>query len=390
MKAAIFNIRKLTAVFTAMVMLIAAIPASAASASADSLVFGDVDGNNAIDSADALFVMRLSIGLADLTNEIALRADINGDKSVDSLDALLLLQAAIGIIELTDITNNTSSEVDLTTVNVPNLDKVKRITELCNIERAKYGLDPLEIDITLCACATARAIESAELFEHLRPNGEDSWLTILDEYNYKYRSAGENLAGGYTTPEAAFNDWMESPGHRANILDPDYTKIGVGYAFIEDSQYGDYYDQIFAGIAERITNEQQAKKSLVDMINYARQAEGLPALKYDQNLDLAAEIRASELPEESKKPKSELEKIKNRGAEILDQCGIEWYTYSCPPFYGKQSASDLFNYCMKDYPNNLPTFLDPNKKGYTRIGIGYTFVDNDQNGHYWVIMLTDE
>lgn len=386
MKAAIFNIRKLTAVFTAMVMLIAAIPASAASASADSLVFGDVDGNNAIDSADALFVMRLSIGLADLTNEIALRADINGDKSVDSLDALLLLQAAIGIIELTDITNNTSSEVDLTTVNVPNLDKVKRITELCNIERAKKGLDPLEIDITLCACASARALESAELFEHLRPNGVDSWITILDEYNYKYRSAGENIAGAYKTPEDAFNDWMDSPGHRANILDPDFTKIGVGYAFVENSQYGEYYDQIFAGVSERIENEQQAKKALVDMINYARQVKGLPALKYDQTLDLASEIRSSEISKYFNKLRPDGSSF----ASILDEYGVEWYTSKNPICKGQGSASEVFNYYFNDSSNSKPDFLDPNKKGYTRIGIGYTFVENDQYSHYWSIILTDE
>lgn len=405
MKAAIFNIRKLTAVFTAMVMLIAAIPASAASASADSLVFGDVDGNNAIDSADALLVMRLSIGLADLTNEIALRADINGDKSVDSLDALLLLQAAIGIIRLEGgNTDNISSETNNNTIThqlknttkdlasrITNYEQVKAVTDFCNIEREKEGLDPLEIDAMLCACCAVRIEEIQKVFDHVRPNG-DSWVTVLSEFGYYFRSCGENIAEGsieVTTPEEVVQAWMDSPGHKANIIKPQHTRIGVAYAYVDGTYY---WVQMFAGVHEDLENEKAAKLELINDINEARKEKNLSELRVDVTLEQVGETRTAELPQEYKENKAkkeqglEIEEKENRGAEILDSFGVEWYQSSCPTAYGYQSVSEVFNHFMKE---DNTVFLREDRD-FTKVGIGHTFVEDDDNGHYWCIVLTDE
>mgnify|MGYP000966070924 FL=1 len=69
-----------------------------------------------------------------------------------------------------------------------------------------------------------------------------STFSLLDQYGISYKTAGENIAMGYTTPEAVVTGWMNSPGHRANILNASFTQIGVGYV-----ASGNYWTQEFIG-----------------------------------------------------------------------------------------------------------------------------------------------
>ena len=118
-----------------------------------------------------------------------------------------------------------------------------QVVDLVNQERAKYGLSALSVDTTLMSAAQKRAIETVTSFSHTRPNGS-SFSSVLSEYNYSYRSAGENIAYGQKTPQEVVNAWMNSSGHRANILNSKYTKIGVG-CYKSGSTY--YWSQLFAG-----------------------------------------------------------------------------------------------------------------------------------------------
>lgn len=118
-----------------------------------------------------------------------------------------------------------------------------QVVDLVNQERAKYGLSALSVDTTLMNAAQKRAIETVTSFSHTRPNGS-AFSTVLSEYNYSYRTAGENIAYGQRTPEEVVNAWMNSSGHRANILNSSYTKIGVG-CYKSGSTY--YWSQLFAG-----------------------------------------------------------------------------------------------------------------------------------------------
>ena len=372
---------KLLAAFAAMVMLISAIPASVLPASADTFVFGDVDGNTNVDSGDALFVMRLSVGLADLTDELIPIADINGDGSVDSLDALLILQSAIGLIDLGTYTVNFSSSTFKSSTPAVS-EYIERVVELCNIERAKTGAAPLELDATLCEIAAVRTLELKVRCDHIRPNG-NPWSDVFGDFNYYIVTAGENVAGGFRTPEEVVEAWMNSEGHRKNILEPKFTKIGVGYAFIEDSKFGWYWEQCFAGVSEAVEDEQASKTRLLDKINAARKANGLPALKIDDSLDVVAETRATDITKEfgNKRPDGSDWKA------LLDEYNIEYYTVSQSYCAGYQNETEVFDYYMD---GGSPKFLDPDNKGYTRIGIGHAYVENDAYGHYWVIILTDE
>ncbi len=119
---------------------------------------------------------------------------------------------------------------------------IKEVVDLVNAERAKEGLAPLAIDAKVQAAAQVRAKECEQLFSHTRPNGT-SFATALKEQNVSYKSAGENIAWGQKTPKEVVNAWMNSPGHRANIMNAGFTTIGVGY--YENARGTDYWCQLF-------------------------------------------------------------------------------------------------------------------------------------------------
>ena len=105
---------------------------------------------------------------------------------------------------------------------------VNRIVELVNEERAKVGLSPVTLDKKVQAAAQVRAKEIVTSFSHTRPDGT-SFSTALKEQNVSFRGSGENIAWGQKSPESVMNAWMNSSGHRANILNKNFKTIGVGY-----------------------------------------------------------------------------------------------------------------------------------------------------------------
>ncbi len=119
---------------------------------------------------------------------------------------------------------------------------IQQVVNLVNTERAKEGLAPLTIDTKVQAAAMVRAKECEISFSHTRPDGS-SFATALKEQNVSYRSSGENIAYGQQTPEAVMRAWMNSSGHRANIMNPNFTTIGVGY--YENANGTDYWCQLF-------------------------------------------------------------------------------------------------------------------------------------------------
>ena len=127
-----------------------------------------------------------------------------------------------------------------------------RVLELVNIERANAGVAPLVLDEALCNAATMSAIEMDRTGElsHTRPGGRECF-TVVDYCNIGYMMCGENIAAGQPTPEDVVNGkygWMSSEGHKANILSPEYTKMGLGYSVgLSNGQYSGFWAQEFAG-----------------------------------------------------------------------------------------------------------------------------------------------
>lgn len=118
----------------------------------------------------------------------------------------------------------------------------EQVVKLVNEERAKAGLAEVTLDKKIEAAALVRAKETEQSFSHTRPNGT-SFSTALKEQGVTYRGAGENIAWGQKTPEDVMRAWMNSEGHRANILNAKFTKIGVGY--YRNAQGRNYWTQLF-------------------------------------------------------------------------------------------------------------------------------------------------
>ena len=116
------------------------------------------------------------------------------------------------------------------------------VVKLVNAERAKAGLSPLTVNKSVAEAAQIRAQEIKGIFSHTRPDGS-SFSTALNQTGASYRGAGENIAYGQNTPEAVMNGWMNSSGHKANILNKDFTSIGVGH--YKDANGTDYWTQLF-------------------------------------------------------------------------------------------------------------------------------------------------
>ena len=119
---------------------------------------------------------------------------------------------------------------------------VAEVIRLVNEQRAAAGLSALTEDTTLDRAASIRASEVSTYFAHTRPNGTNCF-TVLDEVGASYGTAGENIAAGQSTPSVVMNDWMNSAGHRANILNSSFNKIGVG--IYQDASGRTCWAQIF-------------------------------------------------------------------------------------------------------------------------------------------------
>ncbi len=119
----------------------------------------------------------------------------------------------------------------------------KEVVRLVNEIRAKNGLKPLTENWELSRVARYKAqdMHDKKYFSHTSPT-YGSPFTMIKNFGISYRTAGENIAMGYKTPQAVVDGWMNSAGHRANILNANYTQIGVGYV-----PSGSYWSQMFIG-----------------------------------------------------------------------------------------------------------------------------------------------
>ena len=119
----------------------------------------------------------------------------------------------------------------------------QEVIRLVNEIRVQNGLKPLTYDWELGRVARYKSqdMKDNRYFSHTSPT-YGSPFQMMKSFGLTYRSAGENIAMGQTTPKAVVNAWMNSSGHRANILNASYTHIGVGYV-----AEGNYWTQMFIG-----------------------------------------------------------------------------------------------------------------------------------------------
>jgi uncharacterized YkwD family protein len=120
---------------------------------------------------------------------------------------------------------------------------VRQVIDLTNAQRAKNGLPALQHDTKLSGVAQKKSLDMAQnnYFSHTSPT-YGSPFDMMRDFGVTYRSAGENIAQGQRTPQEVVNAWMNSAGHRQNILSTKFTHIGVGY-----EKSGNHWTQMFIG-----------------------------------------------------------------------------------------------------------------------------------------------
>lgn len=133
--------------------------------------------------------------------------------------------------------------INIPTVNSEAKSYESEVVRLVNIERTKRGLSPLTENWQLSRVARYKSedMKKGGYFSHTSPT-YGTPFQMIKSFGISYRTAGENIAKGQSTPAAVVNAWMNSSGHRANILNPSFTEIGVGY--VGD---GKYWTQMFIG-----------------------------------------------------------------------------------------------------------------------------------------------
>ena len=117
------------------------------------------------------------------------------------------------------------------------------VVRLVNDIRVENGLQPLKANWELSRVARYKSQDMLDkgYFSHTSPT-YGSPFQMMKAFGISYRTAGENIAMGYSTPQAVVDGWMNSSGHRANILNASYNQIGVGYV-----SRGNYWTQMFIG-----------------------------------------------------------------------------------------------------------------------------------------------
>lgn len=121
-----------------------------------------------------------------------------------------------------------------------------KVVELVNLERAKHNLKPLFIHpgINKLAREKSEDMRDKNYFDHKSPTFGRP-CDHMEMKGFPYLHCGENIAAGYETPKSVVDAWMNSADHRVNILNPDYTYIGVGYVDGGSAQYESYWTQQF-------------------------------------------------------------------------------------------------------------------------------------------------
>ena len=192
------------------------------------------------------------IQLPSGVNSVSLQSIGANTQIADSVTGEIFAQinnlAASSLTSASFVGATSTSQTGISTTP-ENLDFVNRVIELTNVERSKLGLPALKVNPNLDTAAQnhSRNMADQDFFSHTGKDGS-SPTNRVQSIGYN-GVAGENIAAGSATPEDVLAQWMNSPGHRANILNADYQEIGVGYYFLANDtgsvNYNRYWTQVF-------------------------------------------------------------------------------------------------------------------------------------------------
>lgn len=217
-------------------------------------VTGDVNGDGKTTTVDAKWVLKSLSGSKELTDAQKAQADANKDGKISVADARLILKIIAGTVN-SDGTGNTGNTGNSdNTVNTGSTGNnsdtaaqyAQEVLKLVNEERAKQGIKALTLSDDLTEVANLKAKDMAvnNYFDHTSPT-YGSPFEMMRNFGITFSTAGENIASGQRSPQSVMTSWMNSDGHRANILNPSFTQLGVGYS--DGGPYGTVWVQMFIG-----------------------------------------------------------------------------------------------------------------------------------------------
>lgn len=217
----------------------------------------DLNNDGRFDVQDVTYLQIKIAGDGELTDNQKKIADYNNDGKIDVQDVTSAQMLISGgetptqpATQPTTVQPTSQPQPTTQPTTQPsgsasyNKEFADKVIELVNAARAKEGLSPLTKDTTLTNLSNIRSKETATLFSHQRPDGT-SWSMVLKQNNVSYTSAAENIAAGQNTPEAVVKEWMNSPSHRASIMNSEYNKIGVSCYVDQNAPYRYYWEQLF-------------------------------------------------------------------------------------------------------------------------------------------------
>lgn len=191
-----------------------------------------------VESGDTLYTIAEDHG-------VSVDALMEENSSIENPDVINVGQSiAIPGSESSSSSESSSAETSDAVSSQSESEFEQEVVRLTNEVRAENGLAPVEADSSLQSVADAKSQDMIEndYFAHESPT-YGSPFDMMKEFGVSYEGAGENIAAGQDTPQDVVDAWMDSPGHRDNILNPDFTHIAIGYE--EGGEYGQYWTQMF-------------------------------------------------------------------------------------------------------------------------------------------------
>jgi uncharacterized protein YkwD/preprotein translocase subunit Sss1 len=211
---------------------------------------------------------------------------------------------------------------------------ITQIVELANQARRAGGLPELKMNELLNKSALAKAsdMKDKEYFEHVSPEGIQPWF-FAEQFNYKYKTFGENLAEGFFSAEEVHKAWMNSEGHRKNIMSPDFQEIGV--AILDFQQNGLKSFLIVQHFGTQLTKEELEPKVVCrkedkDACEDAEEKREEVKDAIEEQEDIIKKAKKKDAGEEAiKELEDNLDKLKQIEDEIQD------YLKECEEFIDK-------------------------------------------------------
>lgn len=274
---------------------------------------------------------------------------------------------------------------------------INEVLELVNEERNNVGLNPLELDSQLTDVAEDHSESMAvnDFVGHQDPTDNSGTGDRIEEVGYEWSTWGENVAAGYSTPEDVMKGWMNSSGHRANILNPDFTEIGIGYEFLENDtgsvNYNHYWTQVFGtpqpnintnSIEDASVDNSSLITELTGLINQERTESGFDSLAVDEQLSQAAQQHSNSMAINDFVAHNSLDG--STPSQRIEETGYQGSFGGENIVVKSDNAEAIMDYLLTG--SNSENIFNSE---FTEIGIGYEFLENDtgsvNHNHYLTI-----